>query len=74
MYSQYNNIDDTLSGHIIFSYYLFMSIDWMLKKWEKMNTSCTQENNKCLTTSQHSLHDRLQYNITDFMKIVFQKH
>lgn len=35
MYSQYNNTDDTLSGHIIFSYYLFMSIDWMLKKWGK---------------------------------------
>lgn len=35
MYSQYNNTDDTLSGHIIFSYYLFMSIDWMLKEWGK---------------------------------------
>lgn len=74
MYSQYNNTDDTLSGHIIFSYYLFMSIDWMLKKWGKNEHKLYTGKQQCLTTSQHSLHDRLQYNITDFMKIVFQKH
>lgn len=57
MYSQYNNTDDTLSGHIIFSYYmyLFMSIDWMLKKWGK--------NEHKLYTGKH----KLSYNISAFI-------